>query len=455
MKPNLRCKNIALGFLLTVSAVLTAQPESQNDIPILKVATPDILEQRQLFLNELEREQFARGRGLFNQVWMAAPSLDKEHDGLGPTYNQPSCSACHLRNGRGQSPASERERMRGALVRLSISDPDVAHGTLSHPAYGEQFNDAAITGIPAEGRVVISWLEHTENFADGEVISLRRPVISFTNLAFGPAGDDLLTSLRVAPQIVGAGYLDAVTDETIESFASISRPDGISGRVNRVIDKTSGVSAIGRFGWKANASSLHQQTAAAFSGDLGITSHDFPAENCPQPQTLCSELPVAAVDLSDMQLRDVVFYQAALKLPLPRDETDPKVLRGKELFSLAGCEHCHIPALTTSDRVLVPVLVNTTFHAYTDLLLHDMGEALADGRPDHDAGPAEWKTAPLWSLGLLPIVNEHQTLLHDGRARGVLEAIMWHGGEAEQARVRVKAFSRADRDSLVAFVNSL
>lgn len=451
MRLNICSKHHLLALVWLSPVFLFAQPSADNAKATI---APDLLQQPLPSLNQSERAQFSRGRGLFNQVWMASPSLDEEHDGLGPVFNQPSCSACHLRNGRGQPPASENERMRGALVRISVPAGNATDEPVPHPSYGDQLNDNAVTGIAAEGRAVVRWIEHIEYFDDGEAITLRRPEVTFINLAYGPPGDGLMSSLRVAPQIIGAGLLDAVPDSAIAALAAESRVDGISGRANIIVDSSSGKTAIGKFGWKANAVSLTQQTAAAFNGDLGITSRLHPEENCPGAEEFCARLE-ASVDLSDAQLEDVVFYQATLALPAARNPADPVVLRGKELFERAGCQHCHVPALTSGNNALAPALANTTFNAYTDLLLHDMGEGLADGRPDHSAGPTEWKTAPLWGIGLIPAVNEHQTLLHDGRARGVLEAIMWHGGEAAPARARVQALPEPDRDALVVFVNSL
>lgn len=451
MRLSTHSRLYALAIILLLSSgFLFAQPEFNNAETTL---APDVLQQPLPALDQIERAQFVRGRGLFNQVWMASPSLDEEHDGLGPVFNQPSCSACHLRNGRGQPPASEAERMRGALVRISVPAGAAADEAVPHSAYGEQLNDNAVTGIAAEGRAVLRWIEHIEYFDDGEAITLRRPEVTLINLAYGPPGNGLMSSLRVAPPIIGAGLLDAVPDSELTALAAEPRPDGISGHVNVIV--SSGQATIGKFGWKANAVSLTQQTAAAFSGDLGITSRLHPEENCPGAEEFCARFQTASLDLSDAQLDDVVFYQAALALPAARKPADPLVLRGKELFEQTGCQHCHVPSLTSGDVALTPMLANTTFNAYTDLLLHDMGEGLADGRPDHAAGPAEWKTAPLWGIGLIPVVNEHQTLLHDGRARGVLEAIMWHGGEAAPARARVQALQKVERDALVAFVNSL
>ncbi|MCP5348600.1 MAG: c-type cytochrome [Pseudomonadales bacterium] len=407
-------------------------------------------------LNEEQQARFTRGRALFDQLWVASPSLDTDIDGLGPTFNQSACSACHTRNGRGAPPDTDSERMRGMLVRLSLPGAEPNGTPIPHPVYGDQLQDNAILGVPAEGRARVTWIEHTETFADGESITLRRPDLILGDLAFGEPEQDLLLSPRVAPSLVGMGLLDAVPDAFLEALAQEPRPDGISGRVNRVWNAQTGTESIGRFGWKANMPTLAQQTAGAFLGDMGLTSTLYPDENCPEVQLDCIQKSSGETDVTEEQLRDVVFYQAALAVPAPgaSDTGDVDIQQGRELFMQAGCQHCHIPELQTGAAAL-PVLSNRAFSPYTDLLLHDMGEGLADGRPDFLASGSEWRTPPLWGLGLVPTVNEHNTLLHDGRARGVMEAIMWHGGEAEPARARVKAMTTQEREKLVHFIESL
>lgn len=447
-----------IALLLLAGATSLAGAQDSADITFSRLSlvrvTPVALQTMLPGLSEHERRSFAAGRSLFNQVWTASPSLDTAIDGLGPVFNQSSCAACHPRNGRGQPPAGSAERMRGMLVRLSMAGAGDA-ASEPHPRYGEQLQDSAINGVPAEGRAVVAWQEHVERFADGEEITLRRPVVSFTNLAYGELEPAVLLSPRVAPQIVGAGLLDAVEETTLQALVEQPRPDGISGRVNRVFDPINGHFVAGRFGWKANTATLLLQTAAAFNGDLGLTSLPFPQENCSPVQDACAAATSAVPDVTDEQLADVVFYQAALAVPAPRAVDDVQVREGRELFHDAGCQHCHLPELQTGTSTLLPALSGQRIAAYTDLLLHDMGERLSDGRPDQSAQGNEWRTAPLWGLGLLPVVNEHDTLLHDGRARGVLEAVMWHGGEARAARERVRNMDQAQRTALVRFVNSL
>jgi CxxC motif-containing protein (DUF1111 family) len=261
------------------------------------------------------------------------------------------------------------------------------------------------------------------------------------------------------------GLLEAIPEAEILRNAAeqAARPDAIKGQPNRVWDAFAQREMLGRFGWKANAATLAHQTAAAFLGDIGITSARFPTEACMPAQQDCLRAPSGGKgtepEIDDKTLGEVVFYQAVLAPPARRHVNDPQVLRGQHLFHQAQCAVCHRPSYVTAEgpfpHLTSGALKNQRIWPYTDLLLHDMGEALADGRPDFAANGRQWKTPPLWGIGLIRDVNGHQKLLHDGRANGVLEAILWHGGEAEASRQQVLKMSRRDREALVKFVESL
>lgn len=442
-------------FCVVLFALIGAKSEpSRASDSYLNEVTPVALQQPLAQLDAQQRDLFTQGRSLFQQIWVASPSLDTDIDGLGPTFNQSACSACHARNGRAAPPRAEHERMRGMILRLSIPGQSAMGGPLPHPVYGDQLQDAAISGVPAEGRGSVLWEEHTEYFSDGEVLTLRRPALTLRAMAFGDLDSDVRLSARIAPSLIGMGLLDAVTDEDIVALAKTPRADGISGRVNTVWHAEKDTPAVGRFGWKANMPSLREQSAAALNADMGLSSPVFTEENCPAVQLACVHAASQELDITEQQLSALVFYQSVLAVPARRDAQTATRQQGQALFTRAGCQHCHIPELRTGTAVL-PALSNKVFAPYTDLLLHDMGDGLADGRPDYVATGREWRTAPLWGLGLTPTVNEHNTLLHDGRARGVLEAIMWHGGEAEVARERVRAMTKPERQVLVEFIESL
>ena len=408
-------------------------------------------------LTNLERRTFAVGNSFFRQNWVTAPASTEARDGLGPTFNALSCSSCHLLDGRGKPPDGPGDGERGLLLRLSIPGAGAHGGPLAEPVYGGQLQDRAIVNVPIEGEFIILYQEVPGAFADGEIYSLRRPVYQFRGLNFGPMHPDTMFSPRVAPAVVGMGLLEAIPESVIVSAADPNDADydGISGRVNMVWDERKGAIALGRFGWKANVPTVEQQTAGAFLGDLGVTSELFPAENCTASQTECEAAPNGgSPEIGAERLADVVFYTQTLAVPAMRDIDDPQVQEGAKLFAQAGCGVCHTPQYTTGSHE-IEALSNQAIYPYTDLLLHDMGPELADGRPDFEADGQEWRTPPLWGIGLVETVNGHTMFLHDGRARNLTEAILWHGGEGSGARDAFKSLSKEQRDALIRFLNSL
>ncbi len=407
-------------------------------------------------LSDAEREHFFSGRSLVRQSWIAAPSTDEQFDGLGPLYNRLACISCHPHNGRGQPPETADERMLSMLVRLSVPGKGEHGGPKPHPAYGGQLNEEGIPGVPGEGRAILTWREVTKvTLADGEQVSLREPMLKFAELAYGPIAS-VLSSLRVGEQMVGMGYLDAVPAETLEAMTKETKPDGVRGRVNRVWNPETKHMEVGRFGYKANMPTLRAQSAGAFNGDLGITSLLFPDENCTPVQKACQKAPNGgSPELTAKQLNEVEFYLAHLVVPPRRGADAPKISSGETLFAQIGCASCHRPELKTDPNWRFPRLAGQTIRPYTDLLVHDMGKGLSDHRPDGLANGREWRTPPLWGIGLTHAVSESGFYLHDGRARSLVEAIVWHGGEAKKARDRFVGMGKGERDALIAFLNSL
>jgi CxxC motif-containing protein (DUF1111 family) len=420
-------------------------------------------------LSDAERTRFAIGNSFFRRNWVQAPASTRARDGLGPHFIARSCGGCHLQDGRGRPPEvladGKHEQPVELLFRLSIPGADPHGGPLPEPVYGEQFANAAVRGVRPEGRVSLRYEPVPGRFADGTPYLLQRPVYGFEDLGYGPMAANVMVSPRVAPQVIGVGLLEAIPDAEIERNAREQAALGglIRGQPNRVWDAPSRRMRIGRFGWKANVATVAHQTAAAFLGDIGITSSWFPDEACSPTQADCLAAPRGAApgqpEIDDELLGQVIFYQATLAPPARRRARDPEVLRGQVLFAQAGCAHCHRPGYLTGEpplpRFSSKALVGQEIWPYTDLLLHDMGEGLADGRPDFVASGRHWRTPPLWGIGLVRDVNGHLRLLHDGRADGVLEAVLWHGGEAEASRQQVLRFDRAEREALVAFVESL
>ncbi|KFA88857.1 di-heme oxidoredictase family protein [Archangium violaceum] len=404
------------------------------------------------------RDAFFTGNALFNRNWVTAPASTTGLDGLGPTFNAPSCAACHFKDGRGKPPTEPDEKPLSLLFRLSIPGQD-AHGEpLGDPTYGGQLQPQAILGVPGEGEVAITHALREGQYADGTAYSLEEPHYTLTNLAFGPVHPELMMSPRVAPVMVGLGLLEAIPDAALEALADPEDKDGdgISGRINHVWDVEHGEPRMGRFGWKANQPSLRQQNAGAFRGDVGITSDLFPEEDCPAPQTACQDaLSGGEPELEAEKLEQVTFYTQMLAVPARRDVDEPEVLRGRRLFRELDCAKCHVPRHETGTVEDAPELSKQVIFPYTDLLLHDMGPELADGRPDFEATGSEWRTPPLWGIGLVETVNRHTRFLHDGRARSLEEAILWHGGEAERSRERFRNLTVNDRTALLRFLESL
>jgi len=407
-------------------------------------------------LSEADEDVFYRGRIEFLRSW-AFPPAGGENSGLGPLFNRISCVACHEKDGRGQPPDGPDERMLSMLVRLSIPGMGPHGEPMPHPAYGGQLNEEGAPGVPGEGRAAMSWEETRVTLGDGTVVALRRPHIDFVDLAYGPL-EGVLFSPRVAPGIYGDGLLEAVPVATLQRIAAEQAKLGLHGEVNEVFDVVSGQKAPGRFGWKANSPNLKQQIAEAFIGDLGVTTPLFPEAQCANRQQACRDAPKALSqpELSAARLDSIYFYNAHLAPPARRNADDPRTKRGEVLFMNLGCGACHVPSLKTEAHPRFPqTLPSQTIAPYTDLLLHDMGEGLADGRPDFRASGRQWRTAPLWGVGLVPVVNEHSFYLHDGRARSLEEAVLWHGGEGEAAKNAYAALSKGERDALIAFLRSL
>ena len=409
-------------------------------------------------LSPEQETQFFVGNSFFNRNWVIAPASTQARDGLGPLFNARSCSACHLHDGRGRPPTTPDEPMVSMLLRLSIPGDEPHHGVVPEPTYGDQLNSLAVPGVPPEGRGVVTYEERAGRFADGDPYSLRHPTYTITEFAYGPLHPDTRLSPRVAPVMIGMGLLEAVPAETLLALADPEDRDGdgISGRPNWVWDQARQQTVLGRFGWKANQPTVAQQVTGAFLGDIGITSPLFPQENCTPVQVACAQAPRGGQPEITRDLLDqVVFYTRTLAVPARRHVDDPEVRRGEHLFVQAQCARCHLPALRTGEVADLPSLSHQATHPYTDLLLHDMGEALADDRTDFVATGREWRTAPLWGIGLVQTVNGHTNFLHDGRARNLTEAILWHGGEAEAAKEVFRHLARADREALIRFLESL
>ena len=408
-------------------------------------------------LTEAHNATFFTGNSFFNKVWVTAPASTTARDGLGPTFNARSCSGCHFRDGRGRPPDDGGE-MDSMLLRVSLAGDGGQAGVGHVPGYGDQIEPHGIDGVPGEATVRVRWVERPGRYGDGTPYSLREPVYALANPAFGPLGDDVLKSGRVAPAMIGLGLLEAIPEQTLLAWADPDDADGdgISGRVNRVWDVEARQTRAGRFGWKAGLPSVRQQVGGAFVGDMGITSPLFPEQNCPTPQSLCAAAPSGGEpEIPEDRFAAVVLYAETLAPPTRPDYADPEVMHGRDLFADIGCTGCHKARVETGAFPALPEMAHQKIQPYTDLLLHDMGPGLADDRPEFLATGSEWRTPPLWGIGRVQTVNDHSFFLHDGRARGFAEAILWHGGEAQAARDAFASLPAADRDTVVRFLRSL
>ncbi|MFT3822175.1 MAG: di-heme oxidoredictase family protein [Rubrivivax sp.] len=411
---------------------------------------------------------FEEGDGLFDKVFV--PGDDRTSDdvlsatgmrrvGLGPLFNAAGCGSCHFRDGRVQTPYVSGGEMLGMFLRVSV--PDGKGGWMPAPGYHTQLRDKAVAGVKPEAKGHIDWTEEPGRFADGEPYSLRRPRYRVDQLAYGPLPAGALIEARTAPPVHGMGLLEAIDEADVlalERAQARSDIDGVRGRANRVVDPDSGRTVVGRFSLKANEASVRAQAAGAAFNDMGVTSPLHRDQLCLPHQADCRRAPHGGdrerPELSEHQLQVLTIYLQLLSVPARRDLDDPQALRGERLFREARCTACHVETWRTGDAHPLRRLRRQTIHPYSDLLLHDMGPGLA-GRPDGLATATEWRTPPLWGIGLTRRSNHHTTFLHDQRARSLQEAVLWHGGQAEAAKQRFVQMNREDRAALLRFLESL
>lgn len=401
-------------------------------------------------LGTQERALFVVGNSFFTSPWVSAPSSVAARDGLGPLFNAAACQDCHIRDGRGRPPSDGSAV--SSLLRIAMDDGG------ADPVYGNQIQDRALPGVNPEARLSVRWQFTERQLAGGETVQLRKPVPQLSHLAYGKL-QAAHHSLRIAPPVFGMGLLELIPARQIVAAADESdqNGDGISGRVNWVSESGAKEKMPGRFGWKASQPSVRQQSLAAFANDMGISSALFSGEICTQSQAACDELAKGgSPELETVIENAVLFYVRHLAVPARRAANAPEVLTGKALFNEIGCASCHRPHWTTGHSDEFPALASQSIWPYTDLLLHDMGDGLADGVREGEALGREWRTPPLWGIHLAKVVGGQGIgFLHDGRARDFKEAILWHGGEAEAARNAFASLPEQQRSDLLSFLKSL
>ncbi|GAB5493604.1 MAG: di-heme oxidoredictase family protein [Phototrophicaceae bacterium] len=460
---------LVISLLITGLTVTTVIAQTNSNMDLLGGDNTVFDDSEEAFTNPLpllttaELELFEEGDEAFERVW-------DNRDGLGPIFNAVSCESCHVEDGRGRPPAFTGETGTGLLLRLSNTEQTADGFTFPDIIYGGQFQDDSGRNTESEGTIAISYQEINGTYADGTPYTLMQPIYSLTDLNYGEVHGLTTLSPRLAGQMIGLGLLEAIPEETLLALSDPDDADGdgISGRLNMVWDIMSGTFSVGRFGWKANQPNLLQQSAAAFNGDIGITTSLFPDQPCTDVQDCVDAVRngrgnrnnnrnnnANQVEVDDEELELVTFYSSTLAVPAQRNADDPQVIQGQALFESANCSSCHVETIQTGTHETIPALSNQTIHPYTDLLLHDMGEGLADGQVDFQASGTEWRTPALWGIGLLEEVNGYAFYLHDGRASTLEEAIIWHGGEAEASRDAFLNMNADERDALIAFLQSL
>ena len=463
-----------LSSLLVCGLSLGALPAIPQTASKQATIPQDVYKQPVAGMTAKQLKMFASGEKVFTNFWMAVnnpvipltwdlslPGPSDGEWGLGPMFSATNCAACHVNAGRGRALDASGSMTVQHVLRISVPGVDEHGGPKPDPNYGTdiQMFDTITRKDPSqragEGEVYIDWITRNFVFPDGESMELRAPKVRVENLNFGPLADGIMMSLRNSQAMVGLGYLEAVSEKDILALAAKQKTEGLNGRPNYVRDDIKKQTSLGRFGWKANQPSVRQQIAGAFHGDMGITSSLYPEQNCTAVQKDCKIAIVGPTELRPDMWDAITFWALSLDVPAQRNKDKPEVKRGEQLFANAGCASCHVSELQTSKTAHLPQVANRKIKPYTDLLLHDMGPDLADGRPDYKAGGADWRTAPLWGIGLSKQVNASTSLLHDGRARNLQEAIVWHGGEATSARDKFVAMPKAQREDLLAFLNSL
>lgn len=455
------CAAIALGMLIascTGSDPVVLEPTNEPPVSVdsSENSLAVVFAEPTSGLDEEDSRFFQAGQVFFHEVWTAVGPTETGNDGLGPLFNADSCAVCHPSTGRRQVPPDGELDAVGLIVRLSIPGANPITGApLPEPTYGDQLQDRAIGANKPEGTIYTNYVTQRGTYPDGTPFELLWPTVNIRDRNHGPLTEGTLVSARIGAQLIGMGLLEAVPDDAILALSDPgdANSDGVSGRPNVVWNPATERNELGRFGWKANVVELDQQIAQAFHGDLGITSTLIEDENCAPGQDICSSTPSGGThEVSNERLNALVIYLRLLNVPEPRMK-DSLAQAGSQHFDEFGCASCHTKSLTTGPSEY-SVLSEQTFEPYTDLLLHDLGFDMADDRPDYAATGNEWRTAPLWGLGLVPVEGD-RGLLHDGRARTIEEAILWHGGEGSPSRSRFMNADASDRASLIAFLETL
>jgi len=406
-------------------------------------------------LNDEELDKFYLGKSFFRIPWVEAPSATTARDGLGALFNANSCTSCHKKNGEGDVYNKNGFTSRSLVVRLSIDSNkseyrDVLEkdGFIPEPNYGSQLSINSVHGVKPEGKAEVKYQKIDIKLSENETVILNKPIVSLKNLNYGELNKSTNISLRKAPALIGLGLIELISDreilKNVDEFDKNS--DGISGKANYIYSKESNKTELGRYTYKASSSSIKLQSALALHNDMGLTTDILPFENCTKSQKACLNAPKGVdIDVPNHRLEAIEFYLTNLKTYRAKETKEFR--ENRELFNKIGCVKCHVDSFETKKGFKIA--------PYSDFLLHDMGEGLSDGRSEFLAEKNEWRTTPLWGISIRKKLKKNLTYLHDGRAKSLKEAILWHGGEAEASKEAFKNLPKVKREKIIKFLGEL
>ena len=411
-------------------------------------------------MNDKEFDQYILGRSFFTIPWVEAPSATTARDGLGPHFSANTCVSCHENNGSAATLSSKNQPLRALVFKLTqpskhtsrwlINNVDTpAHDNVPDPVYGSQVSIRGNGKVMPEAQTRLKVESVPFVYPDGQKLTLTKFKPYLEKLAYGPLAKETTISLRQPPTLAGLRLIEQVSVADILAWEDPTdeNKDGISGRANWLNALDQEEKILGRLNWKSSAAGIVNQTANAAAHDLGLTNPFFNEERCQPAQKDClaapkgDNTPLGSLDLPMLRLQAITAFIRDHKAP-HSVHLDEQALQGKKLFEETGCVACHRASMTTSEGV--------EFHPYSDLLLHDMGDELEDGRPEFLATEREYRTAPLWGIGAR--LRAKHRFLHDARAKTPEEAILWHGGEAEIAK---STFIKLDQDQRLALLHFL
>ncbi len=462
-----------LSFIYLFLAIFFIRADTFADPSLPGGETSNQVENKNSFslssrnLDEHMQINFLVGNALFERMWEdSSISKNIAKDGLGPFFSARSCESCHINDGRGHIPLTNKEDKISVVIQISqnIEQSNDYIKNIDDDTYGGQISEFSVKDVLKEADIIIDYKYSLEMYEDGRVVELRRPIIKIDNLNYGEFNESTTFSARIAQPMIGLGLIEHISDQSLLMNEDIddTNKDGVSGKANKVWDIRKERLAIGRFGWKAAQPSVYQQTADAFYHDMGLSNKLYSNPfNCTSKQEECTKAisgnseEYDDLEVSSDQLDLVTFYSSQLGVPARRSINAENVKKGKEIFFALNCNSCHVESFTTGDSGSHANLNNQIIYPYSDFLLHDMGESLSDGVSEFLAQGSEWRTPPLWGIGLTNVVSDEYGYLHDGRARTIEEAILWHGGEAKEIIQNYKKLKKIEVNQLLSFINSL